>query len=643
MEYRITDRHQLGDVMSRIGVGDTVIFEGRIGLDRDIRLEDKQNIRFIGENGAALEMLAEVSDFYETEIDGLKLWCADIPDGISSARPYNAYTADRKPLIRPRLPKTGYYFVADHPKRQPGDITICHDLYEFRFNEGDIPEMKYPETAQVRMFHWWTDELCYIDRIDREASVVYLKNPILHASRCENHPTKGARWYLDNVFEALDSPGEYYITPDCKKIYYVPKDGDKIDGFTLKLSVSEKMLVIDGCDGVSFENIEFFGSDRDKMDVIRRHSQAASDVPCAITVDRSSNVRFDNCRFYEIGLSCVGIDNGSHHIDIEGCEFCGIGGNPVYIKGENLTREDWVTTYPNAPQKAVNRIGDNIMHDINVCGCHIHGYGKVYYNACGIVLKYAYNCELSHNEIHDGVYTGISCGWTWGYTPHATNHVKIEYNHIYDLGKEILSDMGGIYTLGQQEGTVIRGNRIHDIKMFVYGGWGVYLDEGSSDILVERNICYDLFEQPFHQHYGSNNLVRNNVFAFGEGGCFKVTRKEEHLSVILERNILVSNGTAIYGCAQCPPDEMSITECANLIWDYTGEPFSGEMKFDPIGRKFDLPAKADVRTVAQMKSAGMYACAVIADPMFTDVVGRDFTLRADSPAVELGFDWLVKE
>ena len=85
----------------------------------------------------------------------------------------------------------------------------------------------------------------------------------------------------------------------------------------------------------------------------------------------------------------------------------------------------------------------------------------------------------------------------------ATNHVRIERNHIHDIGKTLLSDMGGIYTLGHQEGTVIRGNRIHNIEMDSYGGWGVYLDEGSSDILVEDNIAYDLTAQPFHQHYGA--------------------------------------------------------------------------------------------------------------------------------------------
>ena len=643
MEYRVYDEKSLDAAICGASKGDTVIIAGRVSAKKPTSLCGMEGVKFVGTDGAVLDMTVAVGGFYKTEIEGVTVWCAELDRSVAELKPYNACKKDGTRLARPRLPKSGFYNVPDLPPRVPGEKLNCIDVYEFAFGEGQIPEMKYPEAVQIRMFHWWTDDLCYIESIDRENGIVHLKNPILHTPRCEGHPTMGARWYLDNVFEALDTAGEYYVTPDYARVYYVPCEGESIDGFELMLSASEKMLTVESCRDVSFENIEFFGSDRDRMNVIRRHSQAASDVPCAVDLLASSGISFNSCVFRYIGLSCICIDNGSHHIDIRGCEFAGIGGNPVYIKGENLTRDDWVTTYPNAPQNCLNHIGDSIMHDINVVGCHIHDYGNVYRNACGIVLKFAYNCEISNNEIHDGVYTGISCGWVWGYTPHATNHVKIENNHIYDLGKEILSDMGGIYTLGQQEGTVIRGNRIHDIKMYQYGGWGVYLDEGSSDILVERNICYNLFEQPFHQHYGSNNLVRNNVFAFGEGGCFKVTRKEEHLSVILERNILVSNGTAIYGCAQCPPDEMSITDCANLIWDYSGEPFSGNMVFDAIGRRFDLPHKDDVRSVAEMKAAGMYACAVIADPMFTDIAAHDFTISPDSPAAALGFEWLVKK
>ena len=637
MEYVIENGAEFSVALEMAKENDVLKIVGRVPLSDTAVLRGHKGIAFKGEDGV-IDMSVSVGGFSEAVVNGKTVWCADIPEDVAVLRPYNAFLCDGTALSRPKLPKNGFYTVAGLPERVAGEVVCCRNFDSFPFNKGEVPEMAYSETAQVRMFHWWTDELCYIDRVDYTGSVMHLKNPILHSPRCENHPTKGARWYLDNVFEALECPGEYYITPDCKKLYYVPAETDCIRDFCLKLSTKEKLLIIDGCRDIRFENITFFGSDRDKMNVIRMHSQAASDVPCAIDIENSYEISFEGCKFEDIGLSCIGIDRGSHHVTVKECEFLGIGGNAVYIKGENLKREDWVATYKEKPGTASNSIGEHIMHDISVTGCHIHDYGKVYYNACGILLKFAYNCDISHNEIHDGVYTGISCGWVWGYAPHATNHIKIEYNHIYDIGKEILSDMGGIYTLGQQEGTVIRGNRIHDIRMFVYGGWGIYLDEGSSDILVERNICYDLFEQPFHQHYGSNNYLRNNVFAFGDGGAIKVTRKEDHLSLILECNILVSNGTSIYSNEL---DNLNIAECSNLIWDYSGAPMSGDTVFDAITRSHSFPDE-NKRSEDAVRAAGLYRCALITDPGFTDVDARDFTLKSDSPAIPLGFDWLIK-
>ena len=66
--------------------------------------------------------------------------------------------------------------------------------------------------------------------------------------------------------------------------------------------------------------------------------------------------------------------------------------------------------------------------------------------------------------------------------------ISSEFNHLYNIGQGVLSDMGAIYTLGVQAGTVIRNNLIHDVNSFTYGGWGIYPDEGSSDMVIENNI-----------------------------------------------------------------------------------------------------------------------------------------------------------
>ncbi|MEX2607190.1 MAG: right-handed parallel beta-helix repeat-containing protein [Kiritimatiellia bacterium] len=87
-----------------------------------------------------------------------------------------------------------------------------------------------------------------------------------------------------------------------------------------------------------------------------------------------------------------------------------------------------------------------------------------------------------------------------------------------ETGSGMLSDMGGIYTLGLQTGTVLRNNHIHHIEALSYGAWCIYPDEGSSHLLIENNVCHSTNREIFHQHYGRENIVRNNIFAFGERG-----------------------------------------------------------------------------------------------------------------------------
>jgi len=199
----------------------------------------------------------------------------------------------------------------------------------------------------------------------------------------------------------------------------------------------------------------------------------------------------------------------------------------------------------------------------------------------------------------------------------------------------MLCDLGGIYTLGVQPGTVIRGNLVHDVEHSKpgHGGRGIYLDQGSSHIVVEDNIVYNMSSSPFYLNYGRENVVRNNIFAFGkrgQAGLSNVTPPELRNAFTFERNIVLTDcGLVFYGRNRWTVETPVITSDLNVFWDVSGNaPVSGNT------RHFDPPP---AYTMEKWQALGYDRHSIVADPRCRDLANFDFTLEADSPAWSLGF------
>ncbi|HJN15925.1 MAG TPA: right-handed parallel beta-helix repeat-containing protein, partial [Armatimonadota bacterium] len=246
-----------------------------------------------------------------------------------------------------------------------------------------------------------------------------------------------------------------------------------------------------------------------------------------------------------------------------------------------------------------------------------HG-GRIHHPAVGVWIGHSGHNQIIHNNIHDFYYTGVSVGWSWGYAESKATHNDISYNHIYDLGHWLLSDMGGIYTLGVSPGTRLTHNLIHDVYAYAYGGWGLYPDEGSTGIVLESNVVYNTKTGSFHQHYGRENIVRNNILVDSLLHQLQRTREEEHVSFTFEGNIIYwdkgpllasnwSNGMFRFD--------------RNVYWNHAGE-------------TIDFKGK----TFQEWRATGQDTDSVVADPMFVDPENHDYTLKPDSPALKLGFE-----
>src|SRR5690606_35017987 len=129
--------------------------------------------------------------------------------------------------------------------------------------------------------------------------------------------------------------------------------------------------------------------------------------------------------------------------------------------------------------------------------------------------------------------------------------------------------MGGVYLLGIAPGTVVRGNHIHDVECQNYGGWGIYLDEGSSHVVIEGNVVHDTSSQCYHQHYGREVIVRDNIWARGREGNIAISRPEDHTSFTFLSNFVVGTSTSgfVSNSGARSVRNYSIDNDLNLFWD----------------------------------------------------------------------------
>ena len=588
--------------------------------------DDKSDVTYRSYPGEKVEFTGSegISGFTETTVNGVRAFVTDVP--VESDEDYfRSLFKDGKRLNRPQYPKEDVLKIAD-PKSDEAIIPDHNQSFftrsaAFYAHASDLKNFANTADIDVRIMHFWCDELLPVYSIDISTGRIETRKPTSMTVRVDDN------FVLENVKEALSLPGEWYLDRAEQKLYYIPEEGDTPENTVLYAAVNESLFSFDKAENISFRGIDFINTDWNYVDgemgggkfpenhplsknilYGSAHPQAAFETPSAILVSESSGINFTDCRFENISYTAIKFEKASTDCDVTSCMFNGIGANAVFIHGDFVV-----------PASTRN---------INVRDCHISNYGRIFNNAIGILLTHAIDCDLTNNEIHDGWYTGISVGWNWGYSANSTNNINISNNLIYNIGNGWLSDMGGIYTLGIQPDTVISGNVIYNVGcdegQYGYGGWGIYLDEGSSFITVENNLVYDCSSQLFHQHYGEDNMIRNNIFAFGGDGQFRITRNEEHNSLFLENNIFVGDNTPMY---YITTDIDWFKDNGNLYWDYKngGNVFSGDKG---LFEKHKIPF---------MMGKGYYNNAVFENPVFKDAANRDFTLATNSPAIANGF------
>ncbi len=550
-----------------------------------------------------------ITNWWAGSINGRTALIASVPPGLV----FHQLWVNGKRATPARHPNTNYFKIESVP-----DKTAAWQIGQSRFvyKAGDVAGWKdIDPQAKVVVMCRWVESHLPIAGIDPETRTLRFKK------RAVFQLAPGDLWYMQGLMDVIDATGEWFLDSQKQTVYYLPREGESPENIVAIAPVLQQVLRIEGepakgrfVSDVSFQNVTFSHTEWNLPPAKEGPelesggaAQAAVNVPGSVYAAGLRNSQFQGCTFRHLGAYGLELGIGCQDNVIAKCEFSDLAAGGLKI-GEPAIRTG-------QEQTSGAEVRDSRFFD----------GGKAYHSAVGIWIGQSPNNTILRNEIHDFYYTGISIGWTWGYGRALATNNLVASNHVHHIGVlsngdgPILSDMGGIYTLGMQPGTRIINNLWHDIAGLRYGGWGIYFDEGSSSILAASNIVYNTTHGGFHQHYGATNRVWNNVFAFARDHQLQRTRHEEHISFSFRTNIVViDQGVFLGGNWHGHMDTGQ-----NLFYDLragggTNKTFAGQ-------------------TLKDWQAMGNETNSIFADPMFRDLKNRDFNLDPKSPARALGF------
>jgi len=513
-----------------------------------------------------------------------------------------------------RHPNKGYLRIAGVPALRP-ETAFDEGQTSLRFFSGDLPPIEETRGAEAIVMNLWSESHLPITGVDLDSSLLTFGWRSVYRLDKENP------FYLLNLPEILDEPGEWFFDTDHREVIYLPVPGESLEGFAPIIPRLSRVLEITGMPaerrfveylqfrGITFSHTGWHLSDAPSTGESPRRGgfgQAAIGLPATVQADGLRHSLFEQCEVTHAGTSGLALKAGCTDNTINQCRFSDLGGGGILI-GETKI-----------PEYQDQRTSHN-----SVINCELGNLGLQYHSAVGIWIGQSPNNRLIHNHIHDLYYSGISIGWTWGYGPSAAGGNLVILNHVHHVGKRadgdgpILADMGGIYTLGGQPGTLIRQNFFHDIAARQYGGWGIYYDEGSTRIVSEENIVLRTSHEGFHQHYGKENVFRNNILAYGGGYQVRRDHEELHTSFAFEQNIVLWDSGSLLTWED---KGWSMVFDRNVYWRTDGR--------DAMADSLDFPRW---RLIANDPRS------LFADPLFRNPQGADFRFEPGSPALVLGF------
>ena len=346
-------------------------------------------------------------------------------------------------------------------------------------------------------------------------------------------------FYLTNARELQDVPGEWYHDMDARKVYYYPREGEKMQEAEVIVPAVETLVRVEGtvdrpvCH-IRFEKITFsyttwmrpsekghvplqagmYLTDGYRIDPKMQRNYLNHPLDnqgwlgrpaAAVRVVAAKQIDFERCRFEHLGSTGLGYEEAVQGGVVRGCLFRDIAGNGLLVGSFSPAAHETHLPYDPADRREV-------CTQQHINNCYFTEIGNEDWGCLAIAAGYVGDVNIEHNEISEVPYSGISLGWGWTQTVNCMRNNRVHANLIHHYAKHMY-DVAGIYTLGSQPKSYVTENCVHSIYKPGYvhdpNHWFyLYTDEGSSFITVRDNWTEG--EKYLQNANGPGNVWENN-------------------------------------------------------------------------------------------------------------------------------------
>ncbi|MEV1204283.1 RICIN domain-containing protein [Microbispora rosea] len=407
-------------------------------------------------------------------------------------------------------------------------------------------------------------------------------------------PHRAGPLYIENAYEFLDSPGEWYINPSTGVLSYIPLSGQNMSSTSVELPVLQSLVGVGGtydapAHHITFSGITFTGTswlgpssnqgfaDQQTGSYIAGNSNWPGDLPsscqegcqqfestrpnwaqmpAAVQVSAADHITFTDSQFVNLGQTAIGIGNDAN----AHASGVGLGAGDITVTRSEIARNSAGGVVVGGVRADAHHPSDQRMvnRNITITDNRIHDLGLDYRGVVSVLTTYVATTDVSHNEVYNMPYTGMSIGYGWGanepggstqyanrglynYQPRYTTATtasgnKLVGNYVHDVMQQ-MTDGGCIYTLSWNPNALISDNYC----LRTNGWFGLYFDEGSKYYTVRNNVFSNTGTWATANYWGGENMGNFTVTGnWSTNGSTNITNGDR--GNVVNNNVTVSNG-----------------------------------------------------------------------------------------------------